>query len=310
VRILFAGTPAFAAVSLEALVEHPDIDVAAVLTQPDRPRGRGRRTTPGPVKASAEAHGLTVLQPAALDDPAFLATIDAIAPDLMVVVAFGRLLKTEFIDRPRLGSINVHASLLPRWRGAAPIQRAIMAGDAETGVTIMRVVLELDAGPMILKKALPITPTTTFPELHDALARLGADALVEALAGAGPDGFADEIPQDPAAVTYAHKIGPADCEIDWHADAMTIDRQVRALTPRPGAAARIAEMPVKIVAARPTEHDTGAAPGSVVEAGSEGVTVACGTGALVVTELKPDGRQRMSAGAFVNGYLGRRTAAR
>mgnify|MGYP006270234507 CR=1 FL=1 len=309
-NVLFAGTPEFAVASLEALAATPVADVVGVLTQPDRPRGRGRRVTPSPVKVSAEAHGLTVLQPDHLDDPAFLASFDALAPDLMVVAAYGRILTQSFIDRPRLGSINVHASLLPRWRGAAPIQRALMAGDSETGITIMRVVRELDAGPIILARALPIGAETSYPELHDALAKLGGETLVAALAQAGPDGFASELPQDPAQVTYAHKITGPDCVVDWHGAAGAIDRQVRALTPRPGAAADVAGFKVKLLAGRPFGGAADAAPGTLVTHGPEGIVVACGEGLYTVSELKPEGKGRMSAAAFSNGYLSRRAAAR
>ena len=309
-RVLFAGTPEFAVASLAALANAQAADVVGVLTQPDRPRGRGRRVTPSPVKAAAEARGIEVLQPTDLTDPAFLARFDELAPDLMVVAAYGRILTQAFIDRPRLGTINVHASLLPRWRGAAPIQRALMAGDSETGITIMRVVRELDAGPIILCRAVPIGPETTFPELHDALAELGGRALAEALAQAEPDGFASETPQDPAQVTYAHKITAADCLVEWRGDAATIDRQVRALTPRPGATAEVTGITVKLLAGRALGSIPGAVPGSLVRHGAEGIVVACGDGAYAVTALKPEGKGQMSAAEFSNGYLSRRAAAR
>lgn len=300
-RTIFAGTPAFALPSLEALLEDPRIDLIAVYTQPDRPAGRGRRVAMSPVKTRALAAAVPVQQPASLRDAEAVAQFVALAPALLVVAAYGLILPPTVLAAAT-NSINVHASLLPRWRGAAPIQHAILAGDVESGISIMRVVERLDAGPVWLRLACPIAADDTGGSLHDKLARLGGIALRAAIDQLCA-GIVNEEPQEESLATYAHKITAADRALDWRAPASDLARRVRALAPLPGAHGRIGALEVKILAATALATDPGAVPpGSIVARAAAGIDIATGAGVLRLTELQPPGKQRLSAAAFLNGY--------
>lgn len=294
-KIVFAGTPAFAAVSLDALLRAGH-EVALVLTQPDRPAGRGLKAQMSAVRKLAVERGLAVLQPATLNDPAVTQAVTAPAPAALVVAAYGRILPGSLLHAAPRGAINVHASLLPRWRGAAPIQRALLAGDAETGVTIMQMAATLDTGPILLQAPLPIAADDTAGTLHDKLATLGADLLLRVLAEAPPPR-----PQNESEATYAARITTAEAEIDWNRSAREIDRQVRAYDPFPGARTRVDGVALKIWHARP-EAAVGGAPGSVRAADAGGIVIACGAGALRVLEVQRAGGKRLSAGAFLAGH--------
>jgi methionyl-tRNA formyltransferase len=294
-KIVFAGTPAFAAVSLDALLRARH-DVTLVLTQPDRPAGRGLKARPSAVHRLARERGLALLQPAALGEPAVLQAVTARAPDALVVAAYGRILPGPLLRAAPRGAINVHASLLPRWRGAAPIQRALLAGDAVTGATIMQMEESLDTGPILLQAQLPISAYDTAGALHDKLAALGAELLLRALAEAPA-----ARPQNEAEATYAARIDNSEAEIDWDRTAQEIDRQVRAFNPAPGARTRIGGVALKIWSARP-EPATLAAAGTVSAAAADGIVVACGNGALRILELQRAGGKRIGAEAFLAGF--------
>lgn len=294
-KIVFAGTPEFAAASLEALLRARH-EVALVLTQPDRPAGRGLNPQPPAVKRLAREHGLSVLQPVTLKDPAVLRAVAAARADVMVVVAYGLLVPGSLLNVAPRGALNVHPSLLPRWRGAAPIQRALLAGDTQTGVTIMRMDEGLDTGPVLLQEALPILPDDTGGSLHDKLAALGARLLLRALAEAPPPRAQDE-----REATYAARIAKGEAEIDWGRSAQELERQVRAFDPVPGAQTRLDGVALKIWRALP-ERGPSAAPGTVCSADAGGIVVACGTGALRILELQRAGAKRMGAGAFLTGF--------
>ncbi|MFO7303915.1 MAG: methionyl-tRNA formyltransferase [Gammaproteobacteria bacterium] len=296
--IVFAGTPDFAVPTLEALLRSPH-RVVAVYTQPDRPAGRGRHITPSPVKRVALQHGLPVEQPLTLKEPAAVERLASFGADLMVVVAYGLLLPQSVLDTPRLGCINVHASLLPRWRGAAPIQRAILAGDAETGVTIMQMDAGLDTGPMLLKRALPIGPRDTSATLHDRLAELGAQALVEAL-NTLPSLTPQPQPEEGA--TYAQKVRKEEARIDWSLDAWAIDRQVRAFNPWPVAETTWQGQQLRVWEAFPNDAVHDRAPGTVVRCAPEGIDVATGHGTLTLTRVQLAGRNAVSAAQFLNAH--------
>ena len=303
-RILFAGTPEFAVPALEALhaARH---EIAAVYTQPDRPAGRGQTLTASPVKRRALELGLPVEQPSSLRSAEAVARLAGLRADLMVVVAYGLILPQAVLDVPRLGCWNIHASLLPRWRGAAPIQRAIEAGDRETGITLMQMDKGLDTGAMLARSALPILASDTAGSLHDKLAQLGARDIVALLprlaAGEGPTAVAGER-QDDALATYARKIGKDDARLDWNRSAAELDRQIRAFNPFPGAHALLAGEPLKIWQARQADVDhPGGQPGAVLAVGREGLRVACGSGALDLTEVQKAGGKRLPIAAFLAG---------
>ncbi|MCK7579106.1 MAG: methionyl-tRNA formyltransferase [Chromatiales bacterium] len=301
-RLLFAGTPDFAVPCLAALLDAGH-EVIGVYTQPDRPAGRGRKLQMSPVKALALDRGLAVYQPESLKrDPEAVEQLRALGADLMVVVAYGLLLPVSVLEAPRLGCVNVHASLLPRWRGAAPIQRAILAGDAETGVCIMRMEAGLDTGPVYHRVATPIERHETGGTLHDRLAELGARALVEALPGIAEGSPAPE-PQDDALATYAHKLSKDEATIDWSAPADAIERQVRAFDPWPVAQTTLEGATLRIWSAEAeSESNAGnsAAPGTVVGADRAGIRVAAGSGTLRITRLQPAGKKPMSAADYLN----------
>lgn len=284
-RIVFAGTPEFAATHLQALLDE-QFQVVGVYSQPDRPAGRGQKLAMSAVKQLALKHQLPVFQPERLRTPEAQAELAALQPDLLVVVAYGLILPQAVLDIPRLGCINSHASLLPRWRGAAPIQRAIEAGDAQSGVTVMRMEAGLDTGPMLLKTHTPISPEDTGGSLHDRLAQLGSRALVEAIEALAAGTLEEEV-QDDTLATYAHKLDKRAAIIDWQRPAIELDQQIRAFNPWPLAHARWQGQPLKIWAAQPVSA-TGE-PGQVLECNKSGLVVACGEGALRLVRLQLPG---------------------
>ena len=297
-KVIFAGTPDFAASALAALIEAGH-EILVVLTQPDRPKGRGMKLTPSPVKTLALQHELPVWQPENLKDMAIQQQLRDLQADVMVVAAYGLLLPAAVLNIPQHGCLNIHASLLPRWRGAAPIQRAIEAGDAESGVCIMQMDVGLDTGDVLLSRSTPITEVTTAAQLHDDLAVIGAQAIVEALAKL-PELTA--IPQPEAGVTYAQKLSKADAEIDWALGAKQIHAKIRALNPVPGAWSSLNEQVIKIWASKVLEQSSDAAIGSIVAADKQGIAVQTGAGVILITELQASGSKRMAAAAFVAGH--------
>jgi methionyl-tRNA formyltransferase len=294
-RVLFAGTPPFAARALEAIVAAGH-QVELVLTQPDRPAGRGMQLSPSAVAQCAASHGLAVDKPASLREPQVQFRLRELAPEVMVVAAYGLLLPQAVLDIPARGCLNIHASLLPRWRGAAPIQRALLAGDESTGVCIMQMEAGLDTGPVLLDSRTPIGPRDTTGSLLERLATLGAELIVQALAEL--DSLQPR-PQDDTRATYAAKITKADARIDWSRTAAQIDRQVRAFNPTPGAEARLGDDLIKIWEARPVEG-TGT-PGAVIDASPARLVIACGDGSLQLLQLQRPGGRRLGAGDFVRG---------
>ncbi len=297
-RIAFAGTPAFAAAALQALVES-HFEVALVLTQPDRPTGRGLRELPSAVKQLALRHGLAVAQPAILRNEEILEQLRLAAAQALVVAAYGLILPQAVLDIFPAGCINIHASLLPRWRGAAPIQRAILAGDRETGICIMRMEQGLDTGPVYLARKIPILPDDSAGSLYDRLAALGAQCIVEALPQIGQRTLAPS-PQPADGITYAHKILKAEAAIDWQRDALDVDRQVRAFNPFPGAFSSLKKETVKIWRGFAGTGLSGR-PGEILACAADGISVACGTGIFKITELQRAGGRRLSAAEFLRG---------
>ncbi|QSA96808.1 methionyl-tRNA formyltransferase [Methylococcus sp. EFPC2] len=298
-KILFAGTPDFAVPTLRMLLASGH-EIAAVYTQPDRPAGRGRKTQPSPVKELALAHGIPVIQPESLRPAEEQDRLRSYGADLMVVIAYGLILPKAVLEIPRLGCVNVHASLLPRWRGAAPIQRAILAGDAETGVTIMCIEPKLDAGPMLHKARTPIAPLESAQDLHDRLAVLGAEALRASLPGIETASLQPEI-QDESGVTYAEKLEKREAAIDWTRPAVELERQVRAFNPWPVAETTWRGSILRIWRAEALEREAGAEPGTVLAAGKS-LEVATGRGVLNVLELQLPGGKRLPAQAFLNAH--------
>jgi len=294
--VIFAGTPEFAAQALRAILAAGH-EVPLVLTQPDRPAGRGQKLQPSPVKQVALEHGIPVHQPERLKDPATHQPIIDAAADVMVVAAYGLILPQVVLDIPRHGCLNIHGSLLPRWRGAAPIQRAIEAGDKESGVVIMQMEAGLDTGPMLLTESLSITDDDTAASLHDKLAAQGARLIVDALARL-PE--LQAVPQPEEGVTYAHKIEKAEAAIDWTLPAEQLARRIRAFNPFPGATAKHGELLLKCWQAKPTAGQ--GEPGQVLAADGNGVVVACGSGALCLTELQKPGSKRLPAADFLRGH--------
>ncbi len=297
-RIVFAGTPEFAVSSLRAAARHHE--VVAVYTQPDRPAGRGRGLAPSPVKLDAVARGIPVYQPESLKDEAAQRQLRDLQPDLMVVVAYGLILPRAVLAIPTHGCWNVHASLLPRWRGAAPIQRAIQAGDAKTGVCLMQMEAGLDTGPVLLHQELLIAATDTGGQLHDKLAELGAQVLSDGLgllrAGIKPIAR----PQPEQGVTYAHKLDKAEARLDWAQDADALARTVRAFNPWPIAEATLAGERVRIHGAVALDLAHGQAPGAVLAASRDGIDIACGQGALRLRTLQREGGKAITAADYLN----------
>ena len=295
-KVIFAGTPEFAAQALRAILAAGH-EVPLVLTQPDRPAGRGQKLQPSPVKQVALEHGIPVHQPERLKDPATHQPIIEAAADVMVVAAYGLILPQVVLDMPRHGCLNIHGSLLPRWRGAAPIQRAIEAGDKASGIVIMQMEAGLDTGPMLLTESLPITDSDTAATLHDKLAAQGARLIVDALEKLPK---LKVIPQPEQGVTYAHKIEKAEAAIDWMQPAEQLARRIRAFNPFPGVTAKHGELILKFWQAYPVTGK--GVPGTVLSAGAEGVVVACGDGALCLTELQKPGGKRLPAAEFLRGH--------
>lgn len=297
-KIVFAGTPEFAVPSLRAAARHNE--VVAVYTQPDRPAGRGRGLSVSPVKLEALKRGIPVLQPQSLRDPGTQAALRALAPDLMVVVAYGLILPRAVLEIPRHGCWNVHASLLPRWRGAAPIQRAIEAGDNQSGVCLMQMDAGLDTGPVILRQIAPISETDTAGLLHDRLAELGAQVLADGLgllrAGIRPI----PTPQPAEGVTYAHKLDKAEARLDWSQPAVVLARKVRAFLPWPIAEATVAGERLRIHGALALDLDHQAAPGTLLAASRQGLDMACGAGALRLRVVQREGGKAITAADYLN----------
>jgi methionyl-tRNA formyltransferase len=298
-RLVFAGTPEFAVPCLEAC-RASGAEVVAVYTQPDRPAGRGRKLTPSPVKQAALAAGMAVEQPESLKSAETQQTLAAYRPDLLVVVAYGLILPRKVLAIPRLGCWNVHASLLPRWRGAAPIQRAILAGDSESGVDLMQMEAGLDTGPVLLQRRTPITREDTGGSLHDRLSHLGAEVLAEGLRRTLIGEVLVATPQPTDGVSYAHKLDKAEARLDFSRPADELERQVRAFDPWPVAEGEVAGEPLRIWAAQAIELDHHATPGSVLAASRDGIDLACGHGALRVTALQRAGGKRIGAIDYLN----------
>jgi methionyl-tRNA formyltransferase len=296
-KIIFAGTPEFAVPALSALIAAGH-DIVMVLTQPDRPAGRGMRLRASPVKQLALQHQLPVFQPVSLKPADVQAQISAVNADVMIVAAYGLIIPTPVLAMPSKGCYNIHASLLPRWRGAAPIHRAILAGDVETGVTIMEVVPALDAGAMVSKGQVPILATDTTQSLHDALSKMGAQLMVEAMTTLEHVGNLGATPQDEALVTYAHKLEKAESKMDWQQSAEALSRQVRAFNPFPVATAVFRGEVCKVWFA--TSRQGAGKPGEIVALGTQ-ITVGTGDGLLDITELQMPGAKRQSAQQFIQG---------
>jgi len=308
-RVVFAGTPEFARVALQQLYA-AGYDIPLVLTQPDRPAGRGLNLQASPVKQFALAHDIAVAQPRSLrldgkypdEAAAARASLLAAQPDVMVVAAYGLILPAWVLNLPRLGCLNIHASLLPRWRGAAPIQRAIEAGDDETGVTIMQMDEGLDTGPLLLVERLPIAPDDTAATLHDKLAALGARLIVQALAQAEA-GILRAVPQPDQGACYAHKIDKAQARVDWTQPAEAIERRIRAFDPTPGAYTLWQGEPLKLWRARAEPGDAAQAPGTVLVANDQGIVVQCGQGHLRLLTLQRAGGKRLPVADFLRGQV-------
>ena len=297
-KIIFAGTPDFAARHLDALLTSGH-QVVGVFTQPDRPAGRGNKLTPSPVKVLAQQHNLSIYQPKSLRPAESQQLVADLQADIMVVVAYGLILPQAVLDMPRLGCINVHGSLLPRWRGAAPIQRALWAGDSETGVTIMQMDAGLDTGAMLLKLSCPITATDTSATLYDRLAELGPQGLLETLTHLSKDSATPQ-PQDDGLATYAEKLSKEEAQLDWTLSAAQLERCIRAFNPWPVSYFYIEEQPVKVWQANVLPHHAGSQPGEIVHADKNGIQIATTDGILNIQTLQPAGKKAMSAQDILN----------
>ena len=299
-KVIFAGTPDFAAAALKAIAA-AGFEIPLVLTQPDRPKGRGMQLAPSPVKQAALELGLRVAQPEKLRNNAeALQMLKEVEADVMVVAAYGLILPQDVLDTPKHGCLNIHASLLPRWRGAAPIQRAIEAGDAETGVCIMQMDIGLDTGGVVSEHRYAIQPTDTANEVHDALMSLGAAAIVADLQQLKTEGRLKSVKQPEEGVTYAQKLSKEEARIDWNESAAVIERKIRAFNPVPAAWVEYQGKPMKIWRAEAVAQQGRA--GEVLSCSSDGLIVACGANALKITELQPSGSKRMDIAAFAAGH--------
>lgn len=303
-RIIFAGTPPFAAVALEALADAGH-EIALVLTQPDRPAGRGMKNAPSAVKLLAQKHGFDLLQPSSLRQPELHAQLHAIGADIMIVAAYGLILPFSVLNIPKLGCVNIHASLLPRWRGAAPIERAILAGDRETGITIMQMDRGLDTGPILLARSITIAKEDTAGTLHEKLEQLGAACIVEALTLL-QQGKIIATPQNDLAATYASKLEKVEAEIDWQMDAENIERAVRAFNPRPGMHSTVNGIPIKVWRASVDTAEADEKPGEIVAVRPDGIVVACGKHALVLEIVQKSGGKKLRSVEFLLGHSLRR----
>ena len=298
-KVIFAGTPEFAVPALAALIQ-AGYDVVMVLTQPDRPAGRGMQLKASPVKQLALQHNLAVFQPQSLKPAEVQAQVAAVNADVMIVAAYGLIIPTAVLNLFKKGCYNIHASLLPRWRGAAPIHRALLAGDAQTGVTIMEVVPALDAGAMVSKGVVPILETDTTQTLHDSLSKIGADLMVQAMADLVKNGSLQSTLQDESLVTYAHKLEKLESAIDWHKSAVKISRQVRAFNPFPVATAQFRGETCRIWFATVSNEKSNAKSGEIIGLGTN-IHTACGQNILEIVELQMPGGRRQTAQQFVQG---------
>jgi methionyl-tRNA formyltransferase len=302
-KIIFAGTPAFSATALKAL-KVAGYEIALVLTQPDRPAGRGMKAMPGTVKVLAKQYALPLLQPHSLYEPGLNAQLDAVHADAMVVAAYGLILPSAVLALPRYGCLNIHASLLPRWRGAAPIQRAILAGDRETGITIIQMDKGLDTGDVLLQQSIAIECGDTAQTLHDKLSLLGANCIIEILRQL-QQGNLSPIPQSETGATYAHKLKKDEAQINWRLGAEIIHRAVRAFNPWPGAYTQLGDSVLKIwqasIAIR-TDSLSHRIPGEIAAIDSNGITVTCGEGALILEVVQKSSGKKMNAMDFVAGH--------
>ncbi|MBJ6136317.1 methionyl-tRNA formyltransferase [Marinobacter litoralis] len=298
-RIVFAGTPDFAAIALKAILAAGHT-VVGVYSQPDRPAGRGRKLMPSPVKQVALDADIPVFQPQSLKPEDAQQELAALKPDVIIVAAYGLILPKAVLEIPSHGCLNIHASLLPRWRGAAPIQRAIAAGDAETGITIMQMDVGLDTGDMLLKTVTPINPDDTGGSLHDRLAEMGGNAIVEALAKL-KQGSLTGVAQNDDEACYAHKLSKEEGHIDWHNSATDIERLIRAFNPWPGTFTDLGEQRIRLHQAQALEQGSDKAPGTVLRREREGIDIACGTGSLRVTKVQLPGTRALSVNDLING---------
>lgn len=298
-KVVFVGTPEFAAYALDHLLRS-DFNIALVLTQPDRPAGRGMKATASAVKRLALSHGLKLQQPQTLKEPALIDELKRLYPDVMVVAAYGLILPKAVLRLPRLGCINIHASLLPRWRGAAPIQHTLLAGDTETGISIMQMDEGLDTGPVLMQVRLRITADDTAQTLHDKLAQLGGEAIVRTLHGLERGELQPQC-QPQQGASYAGKLGKAEAQINWQKEAAQVERAVRAFNPNPGAYTTLNGEILKIWKARLEDRLSGK-PGEIVSVDGRGIVVACGTGAVRIEEVQKAGGQRLPVREFLSGF--------
>lgn len=298
--IIFMGTPDFSVPALQRLAEHPDFRVSLVVTQPDRPKGRGKKLAPSPVKTAAMELNIDVFQPEKINDKASLKTLSDLQPDFFVVSAFGQILSRQILDIPKLFPINIHASLLPKYRGASPIQAAILNMDKVTGVTTMVMAKDMDAGDILMSRSTPVSPEDTAQDLHDRLGQMGADLVIETL-HAVLENHLDPLPQDHSRATYVKLLKKKDGLIDWHLSNRQIQAHINAMTPWPGAFTYLGDRRLKIYRARASEIISDNDPGVIFQCDEAGIHVATGSGSLTITELMGTSGKRLSAADFLRG---------